>query len=167
MNKIFSFHEYIKFLDTRSDSQTFFTITTGVYDGLHVGHTRYLKAAKNIDPKNMLVVGLFSDDLTRIRKGENSAIASENDRAEVLMELPCVDSVVILTTKEEAYAFIRETKPAHLVASETTRDEEYSSSTMLRLFGASMDVRVFSAQAEIHSSDWRKKLTSSSYQKYF
>ncbi|MBV8211940.1 MAG: D-glycero-beta-D-manno-heptose 1-phosphate adenylyltransferase [Verrucomicrobia bacterium] len=67
--------------------------TNGCFDILHVGHIRYLTAAKQLG--DILVVGLNSDDSVRQLKGPNRPINSEADRAEVLAALAVVDHVVI------------------------------------------------------------------------
>ena len=67
--------------------------TNGCFDLLHVGHVRYLKDAK--DEGDILVVGLNSDKSVRQIKGPNRPIVSENERAEVLASLECVDYVTV------------------------------------------------------------------------
>ena len=67
--------------------------TNGCFDILHVGHLRYLKKAKSFG--DILVVALNSDSSTRALKGESRPINNQNDRAELLSNLNCVDIVVI------------------------------------------------------------------------
>jgi D-glycero-beta-D-manno-heptose 1-phosphate adenylyltransferase len=67
--------------------------TNGCFDILHVGHIRYLTAAKKLG--DILVVGLNSDDSVRQLKGPDRPINSEADRAEILAALSAVDHVVI------------------------------------------------------------------------
>jgi rfaE bifunctional protein nucleotidyltransferase chain/domain len=67
--------------------------TNGCLDILHVGHIRYLTAAKQLG--DILVVGLNSDDSVRQLKGPDRPINSEADRAEILAALAAVDHVVI------------------------------------------------------------------------
>ena len=67
--------------------------TNGCFDILHVGHIRYLTAAKQLG--DILVVGLNSDDSVRQLKGPARPINSEADRAEILAALAAVDHVVI------------------------------------------------------------------------
>jgi D-glycero-beta-D-manno-heptose 1-phosphate adenylyltransferase len=67
--------------------------TNGCFDILHVGHIRYLTAAKQLG--DILVVGLNSDDSVRQLKGPDRPINSEADRAEILAALAVVDHVVI------------------------------------------------------------------------
>ena len=67
--------------------------TNGCFDILHVGHLRYLKKAKSFG--DILVVALNSDSSTKALKGETRPINNQNDRAELLSNLSCVDIVVI------------------------------------------------------------------------
>jgi rfaE bifunctional protein, domain II len=67
--------------------------TNGCFDLLHVGHVRYLAAARKLG--DALVVGLNSDDSVRELKGDDRPFNSEQDRAEVLAALRSVDYVVI------------------------------------------------------------------------
>lgn len=67
--------------------------TNGCFDILHVGHIRYLKAAK--EKGHVLVVGLNSDRSIRELKGKGRPLISQGDRAEMLMALKSVDFVYI------------------------------------------------------------------------
>jgi D-beta-D-heptose 7-phosphate kinase/D-beta-D-heptose 1-phosphate adenosyltransferase len=67
--------------------------TNGCFDLLHVGHIRYLEKAKAIG--DILVVGLNSDQSVRNLKGEGRPILPDEERAEILSGLWCVDYVTI------------------------------------------------------------------------
>ena len=67
--------------------------TNGCFDILHVGHIRYLQKTKSF--ADYLIVLLNSDKSVRSIKGEGRPINNENDRAEVLCALHCVDYVVM------------------------------------------------------------------------
>ncbi len=67
--------------------------TNGCFDILHVGHVRYLTAAKSFG--DILIVGLNTDESVKILKGETRPINNEKDRAEVLLGLKAVDYVVL------------------------------------------------------------------------
>jgi D-beta-D-heptose 7-phosphate kinase/D-beta-D-heptose 1-phosphate adenosyltransferase len=68
--------------------------TNGCFDLLHVGHTRYLQAARALG--DVLVVGVNSDVSVRtLDKASDRPIVPEAQRAEVLAALGCVDFVVI------------------------------------------------------------------------
>jgi D-beta-D-heptose 7-phosphate kinase/D-beta-D-heptose 1-phosphate adenosyltransferase len=70
--------------------------TNGCFDLMHIGHTRYLQAAKALG--DVLVVGVNSDASVRsLNKAPDRPVVSEAQRAEVLAALGCVDYVVIFT----------------------------------------------------------------------
>lgn len=82
--------------------------TNGCFDILHVGHVRYLTAARELG--ECLIVGLNSDESVRALKGPTRPINSENDRAEVLAALLAVDYVVIFGERT-AENLVAEIKP--------------------------------------------------------
>lgn len=67
--------------------------TNGCFDILHFGHISYLREAKSYG--DILVVGLNSNESVRRLKGDSRPINDENDRAQILRELECVDFVII------------------------------------------------------------------------
>jgi D-beta-D-heptose 7-phosphate kinase/D-beta-D-heptose 1-phosphate adenosyltransferase len=67
--------------------------TNGCFDLLHVGHLRYLEAARALG--GLLVVGVNSDHSVRRIKGPARPVVSEADRAEIIAGLQCVDGVTI------------------------------------------------------------------------
>ncbi len=83
--------------------------TNGCFDILHVGHVRYLAAARKLG--DVLVVGLNGDDSVRQLKGRTRPVNRERDRAEVLTALESVDYVTIFP-EERATNFLRAAQPA-------------------------------------------------------
>jgi rfaE bifunctional protein nucleotidyltransferase chain/domain len=81
--------------------------TNGCFDILHVGHLRYLQGCKTMGDK--LVVMLNSDVSVRRLKGPKRPIVPEQDRAELLAGLACVDYVVLFDeeTPESLMEIIR------------------------------------------------------------
>jgi rfaE bifunctional protein nucleotidyltransferase chain/domain len=77
-------------LDSRGQRLVF---TNGCFDLLHVGHIRYLQAARAMG--EALVVAVNGDDSVRSLKGAGRPVNAEIDRAEVLAALSCVDFVTI------------------------------------------------------------------------
>lgn len=67
--------------------------TNGCFDVLHVGHVRYLTQTKTY--ADYSIVLLNSDKSVKSIKGEGRPINNENDRAEILCALSCVDYVVL------------------------------------------------------------------------
>ena len=68
-------------------------VTNGCFDLLHLGHVRYLQAARKLG--DALAVGLNGDGSVRELKGNGRPINNEGDRAEVLAALECVDFITI------------------------------------------------------------------------
>jgi D-glycero-beta-D-manno-heptose 1-phosphate adenylyltransferase len=68
-------------------------LTNGCFDLLHVGHVRYLQAARALG--DILVVAINGDESVRALKGEGRPLNRETDRAEIIAALECVDHVVI------------------------------------------------------------------------
>ena len=83
--------------------------TNGCFDLLHVGHVRYLQAARGLG--DVLAVGLNGDRSVRELKGNGRPINNEEDRAEVLAALECVDFVAIFP-EMRATKFILAAQPA-------------------------------------------------------
>ncbi len=71
-------------------------LTNGCFDLLHVGHVRYLRAAKQLGGK--LIVAVNSDASTRQIKGEGRPRVPDHERAELLSALADVDAVTIFDT---------------------------------------------------------------------
>jgi len=68
-------------------------LANGVFDLLHVGHVRYLEAAREL--ADVLVVAVNSDASTRANKGEGRPVIPQDERAELVAALGCVDHVLI------------------------------------------------------------------------
>jgi rfaE bifunctional protein nucleotidyltransferase chain/domain len=86
--------------------------TNGVFDLLHPGHVRYLRRARALG--DALVVGVNTDRSVRVIKGESRPVTPENERAEILAALGCVD-VVVLFDEETPYELIKRIQPDVLV----------------------------------------------------
>ncbi len=84
------------------------TLANGCFDLLHVGHVRYLRAAKELGGK--LIVAINSDESVRKLKGERRPMMPANERAEILAALADVDAVVIFP-EDDVRALVREIRP--------------------------------------------------------
>ncbi len=73
------------------------TLANGCFDLLHVGHVRYLHAAKELGGR--LVVAINSDDSVRVLKGEGRPLMPAAERAEILSAMSDVDAVVDYTAE--------------------------------------------------------------------
>ncbi len=101
--------DYVR--DARGRGQRI-VFTNGVFDILHPGHLRYLRAARAHG--DLLIVGLNSDASVRRNKGQGRPINPEEERAEVLAALDCVDAVSIFDEDTPA-EIIRRVSPDILV----------------------------------------------------
>lgn len=81
--------------------------TNGCFDLLHPGHIHSLEAARALG--DFLIVGINSDESVRILKGEGRPLSPQDERAEILASLECVDGIVIfdeLTPREVIAALL-------------------------------------------------------------
>lgn len=84
------------------------TLANGNFDLLHVGHVRYLRAAKALGGK--LLVAINSDESVRSLKGEGRPVMPAEERAEIVAALADVDAVVVFP-ELDVRAIIREIRP--------------------------------------------------------
>ena len=91
--KILSPEELLGWRQTLRAAGQSLVFTNGVFDLLHVGHVRYLAAARALG--DALVVAVNSDRTVRELKGEGRPVINENERAEILAALRQVDYVTI------------------------------------------------------------------------
>jgi len=84
-------------------------LTNGCFDLLHTGHVRYLQQARALG--DGLLIAVNSDRSVRELKGPTRPLNSENDRAEVVAALRCVDHVTIFNEKRVTEV-IKKLKPS-------------------------------------------------------
>ena len=83
-------------------------LANGCFDLLHVGHIRYLRAAKALGGR--LVVAINSDASARQLKGRGRPLMPEQERAEIIAALQDVDAVVVFS-EPDVRALVREIRP--------------------------------------------------------
>lgn len=83
-------------------------LANGIFDLFHVGHLRYLEGAKELG--DLLVVAVNSDASTRRNKGPGRPVIPQDERAEIVAGLACVDHVVIFGSKT-VVPIIRKLRP--------------------------------------------------------
>ena len=71
---------------------------SGYFDPIHVGHLEYLKMAKNLGDKLIVIVN--SDYQAGLKKGKS--FMSEDDRLEIIKSLRCVDEVFLSIDKDKS-----------------------------------------------------------------
>jgi D-glycero-beta-D-manno-heptose 1-phosphate adenylyltransferase len=149
--KILPLAELAERVDAARRSGCTIALANGGFDLLHVGHVRYLRAARA--QADRLVVALNSDASLRGLKGERRALIDERGRLELIAALACVDWVtlfdeprvdrVLLTLRPEVHCkgsdYTAETVPERdVVAAYGGRvaivggDKVRSSSTVIR-----------------------------------
>lgn len=122
MKKILSYPEVKKAVAAYRDLGQKIVLTQGTYDLVHVGHGRYLEAAKK--EGDILIVGVDSDEKVKKRKGEGRPIVPEDERVEMLTYLSSVDHVVVKPISAKRWELIKLVRPDVLVATQATYSPE-------------------------------------------
>jgi len=113
------------------------TLANGCFDLLHVGHVRYLHAAKQLG--GLLVVAVNSDESVRMLKGQGRPLMPAEERAEILSALSDVDAVVIFS-EPDVRALIREIRPdIHAKGTDYTADSVPERDTVIE-FGGRVEI---------------------------
>ena len=108
MGSVLKINELVKEIEALKKEGKQIVSTNGCFDILHVGHVRYLQKSASLG--DVLVVYLNSDRSVKALKGDSRPLNNENDRAEVLAALGCVDYVVIFD-EDTPINFISQVKP--------------------------------------------------------
>jgi rfaE bifunctional protein nucleotidyltransferase chain/domain len=106
--------------------------TNGCFDILHVGHVKYLGAAKS--EGDLLIVGLNSDASVRSIKGDRRPLVNQDQRAEILASLAFVDYVVIFD-EPDPLGLIQTIKPDILVKGADWREENIVGAEFVKSIG--------------------------------
>ena len=85
-------------------------VANGAFDLLHVGHVRYLQGAKDLTSGGLLVVGVNTDRSVRASKGPGRPVVPQEERAEIVAALGCVD-LVVLFDETDAAALLTALRP--------------------------------------------------------
>ncbi len=93
MNRVLTLPELVELRKGWRDAGLRLVLTNGNFDLLHVGHVRYLEAARELG--DILVVGINSDASVRTYKGPDRPVVPEKERAEIVAALRRVDYTVI------------------------------------------------------------------------
>ncbi|HEX5706905.1 MAG TPA: adenylyltransferase/cytidyltransferase family protein [Pyrinomonadaceae bacterium] len=127
----------------------------GCFDLLHVGHVRYLEAARALG--DLLVVGINSDEQVRALKGEGRPFVPERERAELVASLRAVGLVTIFhePTVEQLLLAIR--PDIHAKGTDYT-EESVPERDVVRSYGGS--VRIVGDPKEHSSTEMLRKVTS-------
>ena len=129
---VFTLSELQAVVAERRASGARIVFTNGVFDLLHPGHVRYLQQARRLG--DFLVIGVNSDRSVRVNKGESRPITPENERAEVLAALECVDAVVIFD-QETPHDLIAAVAPDVLVKGADYREDQVVGGDFVKSYG--------------------------------
>lgn len=112
-------------------------LANGCFDLLHVGHVRYLHAAKKLGGR--LVVAVNSDDSVRALKGKGRPLVPAEERAEILASLADVDAVVIFP-ELDVRALVREIRPDVQVKGTDYTAESVPEGDLVRELGGRVEI---------------------------
>jgi rfaE bifunctional protein nucleotidyltransferase chain/domain len=93
MAQLLTVDEAARLADVRRARGERLVLANGCFDLLHVGHVRYLEAARGLG--DWLVVGVNGDGAVRRLKGPGRPLMPARERAEILLALRAVDAVVV------------------------------------------------------------------------
>jgi rfaE bifunctional protein nucleotidyltransferase chain/domain len=128
--------------------------TNGCFDLLHVGHVRYLAAARALG--DALLVAINGDESVRALKGDGRPINPAADRAEVVAALECVDYVVIFN-EVRATALLKQVSPAIYVKGGDYSAETLDSEERQALEEMGAEIRIVPFEAGYSTSSLLKK----------
>lgn len=111
--------------------------TNGCFDILHVGHVRYLQAARQ--EGDCLLVGINSDRSVRELKGPSRPLVIEDERAEILAALSCVDGICIFD-ESRPDELIQAIQPDIHVKGGDYREEDLKEAALVRSLGGTVRI---------------------------
>ena len=95
-HKVVDWEAAARWVKDRRNAGQKVVFTNGCFDLLHVGHVRYLEAARALG--DALIIGVNTDlSVARLGKGGGRPLTPEADRARILAACACVDRVVLFT----------------------------------------------------------------------
>jgi rfaE bifunctional protein nucleotidyltransferase chain/domain len=106
--------------------------TNGCFDILHIGHARYLYAAREMG--DFLIVAMNSDRSVKAIKGPDRPIMNQYERSDMLASLECVDIVVIFD-EDNPMEVIRYLMPDILVKGGDWKEEDIIGADVVRAAG--------------------------------
>ncbi|MGA7144882.1 MAG: D-glycero-beta-D-manno-heptose 1-phosphate adenylyltransferase [Desulfobacterales bacterium] len=130
--KILELRDLIVTLKSLRESGKRIVFTNGCFDILHVGHVRYLAEARA--KGDVLVVGLNSDASVKSIKFDNRPVVIQDQRAEVLAGLACVDYITIFD-EPDPLSLIQAIKPDVLVKGADWEETNIIGSDVVKAYG--------------------------------
>jgi rfaE bifunctional protein nucleotidyltransferase chain/domain len=126
-------------------------VVTGVFDLLHVGHLRFLQAARALGSR--LVVGVESDERVRRWKGPDRPIQTQEDRCELLSALRVVDDVFIIEGERvEPDYYVELMRPLHARYLAVTVNDPFLEAKRAAMAEIGVELRVVIPRVENYST---------------
>jgi rfaE bifunctional protein nucleotidyltransferase chain/domain len=138
--KLLSLPDLLAALRARRAKGERVVLTNGCFDLLHVGHVRYLQAARTLG--DILVVGVNADASVRSIKEPGRPFVPELDRAELVAALEAVDYVVLFS-EPTAGKLVMEIRPDMYVKGGDYREEELPETPVVRTIGGRVQILEF------------------------
>jgi rfaE bifunctional protein nucleotidyltransferase chain/domain len=129
----------------------------GCFDVLHVGHIRYLEAAKALG--DILIVAINADEQARLLKGKDRPILPQDQRAEIVSALETVDLVTIFTEPTVTELLLALQPDIHAKGTDYT-EETVPERDVVRSFGG--QVAIVGDPKNHSSSDMIEKISRES-----
>ena len=134
-SKILKLSDLVQAIEDLRKAGKRIVFTNGCFDILHVGHVRYLAAARS--KGDALVLGLNSDVSVKSIKRDKRPIVDQDQRAEVLSGLACVDYITIFD-EPDPLALIRTIKPDVLIKGADWEEAEIIGSDVVKSYGGNV-----------------------------
>jgi cytidyltransferase-like protein len=126
-------------------------VATGVFDLLHIGHLRFLEAARHLGSE--LVVGIEGDERVRRWKGPSRPVQSQEDREAIIAALRVVDRVFVIEGERvdpEYYVeLLQPLRPRYLAV---TADDPFLNEKRQAMATIDVEVRVVTPRIENYST---------------
>ena len=137
--------------DINGSAQSGLVVVTGVFDLLHIGHLRFLEAARQLG--DALIVGVEDDARVRRWKGPERPIMTQDDRCELLTALRVVDRVFLISGERvdpDYYVdVLRPLAPRYLAV---TSDDPFLTEKREAMARIGVEVRVVTPRIENYST---------------
>jgi D-beta-D-heptose 7-phosphate kinase/D-beta-D-heptose 1-phosphate adenosyltransferase len=130
--KIKELPEARKQIDKLRSENKKIVFTNGCFDILHIGHARYLYAARELG--EFLIVAVNSDSSVKTIKGPDRPVMNQAERSEMLAALECVDMVVIFD-EDNPLEVIKYLMPDILVKGGDWKEEDIIGADVVRAAG--------------------------------
>ncbi|MEK6773756.1 MAG: D-glycero-beta-D-manno-heptose 1-phosphate adenylyltransferase [Bdellovibrionota bacterium] len=135
MGQFCSLDKVLEILKRERQEKNKIVFTNGCFDLLHVGHIRYLQEAKSLG--DFLVVAINTDASVRKLKGPERPIQNENDRAEILAALACVNTTVLFD-EDTPEKIIQQIRPDVLVKGGDWKPDQIVGSSFVQSYGGTV-----------------------------